>query len=97
VLLPGESITVTVAVADNGRLQVPLPLVRFKVVSEVTAVTVTFSVPPPIAVPDACIIYSYFPVYSKGISTRTNRTMGYDEHLNNLRGREQSTVPLVKI
>jgi hypothetical protein len=42
-------------------IQVPLlTLVRFKVVSAVTAVTVTLTVPPApiVAVPDACIIYS---------------------------------------
>jgi hypothetical protein len=48
--------TVTVEVAVNGREQVPLlTLVRFKVVSAVTAVTVTLTVPPApiVAVPDA--------------------------------------------
>jgi hypothetical protein len=43
----GKAFTVTVAVADNGREQVPLlTLVRFKDVSAVTAVTVTLTVPP---------------------------------------------------
>jgi hypothetical protein len=42
----GKAFTVTVAVAVNGREQVPLlTLVRFKVVLAVTAVTVTFTVP----------------------------------------------------
>jgi hypothetical protein len=51
----GKAFTVTVEVADNGRLQVPLlTLVRFKVVLAVTAVTVTLTPPAPIvAVPDA--------------------------------------------
>jgi hypothetical protein len=52
----GKAFTVTVAVAVNGRLQVPLlTLVRFKDVSAVTAVTVTLTVPPApiVAVPDA--------------------------------------------
>jgi hypothetical protein len=52
----GKAFTVTVEVADNGRLQVPLlTLVRFKDVLAVTAVTVTLTVPPApiVAVPDA--------------------------------------------
>jgi hypothetical protein len=54
----GKAFTVTVAVAVNGREQVPLlTLVRFKVVSAVTAVTVTLTVPPApiVAVPDAAV------------------------------------------
>jgi hypothetical protein len=46
--------TVTVEVAANGRLQVPLlTLVRFKDVSAVTAVTLTVPPAPIVAVPDA--------------------------------------------
>ena len=52
--------TLTVAVAVNERLQAPLlTLVRFKVVFEVTAFTVTLTVPPApiVAVPDAAPVY----------------------------------------
>ena len=62
-LLPGAIVfrgfTLTVAVAVNERLQVALlTLVRFKVVFDVTAVTVTLTVPPApiVAVPDAAPI-----------------------------------------
>ena len=53
----GAGFTVTVVVTpDNGRLQVPSDtLSRFNVVSAVTALTVTSTVPPAaiVAVPDA--------------------------------------------
>ena len=56
----GKAFTVTIAVAVNGRLQVPLlTLVRFKVVFEVTPVTVTLTVPPDpiVTVPDWAPVY----------------------------------------
>jgi len=52
----GAAVTVTVLVILNVRLQVPLlTFVRFKVVFEVAAETVTFIVPPTpiVAVPEA--------------------------------------------
>jgi hypothetical protein len=60
----GKALTVTVAVAVNGREQVPLlTLVRFKVVSAVTAVTVTPVPPAPIVAVQMLHLYNlqYFP------------------------------------
>ncbi len=53
-------VNVTVVVAVKARLQVPLlTLVKFNVVFDVTAVTVTFIVPPApiVAVPEAAPVY----------------------------------------
>jgi hypothetical protein len=76
----GKAFTVTVAVAVNGREQVPLlTLVRFKDVFTVTAVTVTLTVPPaPIVAVQMLHLYNlYFPVpvIVKKHNTRTNRTI----------------------